>query len=102
MPYEFVNDVSDKKIQKLADPTQAEAVIQEIATLAEQTEPVKGDQVNQWLGVLAKDNITAQKVKGSVNTIEVYPGGKGSPDRIFITVGGGTVTVAAVGAASHK
>ncbi|MGO4263105.1 hypothetical protein [Lysobacter sp. TAB13] len=102
MPYQFVNDVNPKKIQKLANPVQADGVIEQISALAEETEPVNGDQVNQWLGLLAGDEILAQKVKGSVNTIEVYPGGKGSPDRIFITAGGGTVTVVAVGEASHK
>ncbi|MGO1071714.1 hypothetical protein [Lysobacter sp. CA199] len=102
MPYKFINDVSPNKINKLDDPAQAQAIIQDIYELTLQTEPVAGDQVNQWLGLLSGARIVAQKVKGSVDTIEVYPGGKVSPDRIFIAAGGGTVTVIAVGEASHK
>lgn len=101
MPYQFANDVNANKISKLSNSEQAEAVIEEISALAEQTEPVSGDQVNQWLGVLKAADILAQKVKGSANTIEVYPGGKRSPDRIFITAGDDVVTVVAVGEASH-
>lgn len=101
MPYEYVNDVSDKKIQKLDDPVRAEEVLQTISTLAGTTEPVDGDQVNQWLGLLANAEIVAQKVKTSQNMIEVYPGGKRSPDRIFMTVDDGTVTIVAAGEASH-
>ncbi|QWP74868.1 hypothetical protein J5226_14485 [Lysobacter sp. K5869] len=101
MPYVYVNEVSDKKIQKLADPEQAEAVLQTISTLAGMTAPVAGDQVNQWLALLATNRIVAQKVKTSANMIEIYPGGKRAPDRIFMTVANGTVTIVAVGEASH-
>lgn len=101
MPYEYQNDVNPKKIQKLADPEQAQAVLQTISTLAGMTEPVDGDQVNQWLGLLARSPIVAQKVKSSQDMIEIYPGGKREPDRIFMTVDDGKVTIVAVGAASH-
>lgn len=101
MSYQFINEVNPKKIGKLSNPEQAEAVIEEIAALAEQTTPAPRDQVGQWLGVLSGADIVAQKVKSGKDTIEVYPGGKGSPDRIFITVVGGVVTVVAVGEASH-
>lgn len=101
MAYTYSNDVNEKKIQKLTDPVQAAAVLQSIQTLAGQTEPVTGDQVNQWLGVLAGNEIEARKVGGSQCTIEIYPGGRRSPDRIFMDVADGAVTVVAVGEASH-
>lgn len=92
MPYTYVNEISAKKISKLSDPVTAEARLQAIDTLCTETEPTEGDQVNQWLLVLKRNGIVAQKWKSSLNGIEIYPGGKRSEDRLAITVADGTVT----------
>lgn len=92
MPYIYVNDISAKKLSKLQDPVTAEARLQSIDTLCSETEPVNGDQVNQWLALLKQYEIVAQKWKSSDNAIEIYPSGKRSEDRLAITVVDGTVT----------
>ena len=92
MPYIYVNDISAKKISKLANPVTAEATLQTIDTLCTETEPVDGDQVNQWLLVLREAGIVAQKWATSASGIEIYPSGKRSEDRLGITVSDGTVT----------
>jgi hypothetical protein len=100
MPYEYVTSFNPKKLQKMQDPEATEAVLQEIATLAGQTAP-KGDQVNQWLGLLAQSEIMAQKWKGSVDVIEVYPSGKKNEDRIMMSVSNGVVNILDVGISRH-
>ncbi|KRA74179.1 hypothetical protein ASD78_11785 [Lysobacter sp. Root667] len=92
MTYEYVKDVTDKKISKLDNPVAAEATLQTIDTLCTETEPVDGDQVNQWLLILKQNGIVAQKWATSANGIEIYPSGKRSEDRLGITVCDGTVT----------
>ncbi|KRB08705.1 hypothetical protein [Lysobacter sp. Root690] len=101
MPYEYVTSFNPKKLQKMQDPEATAAVLQEIETLAGQTVPVKGDQVNQWLGLLAQSEIMAQKWKGSVDLIEVYPSGKKNEDRIMMSVSNGVVNIQDVGISRH-
>jgi hypothetical protein len=101
MTYEYVKEVSDKKISKLADPVTAEATLQTIDTLCTETEPVDGDQVNQWLLILKQNGILAQKWATSANGIEIYPSGRRSEDRLGITVVDGTVTAVNAWKSAH-
>lgn len=92
MPYTYVNEISDKKLNKLGNSVTAEATLQTIDTLCTQNDPIDGDQVNQWLLLLKQAGIVAQKWATSLNGIEIYPSGKRSEDRLGITVSDGTVT----------
>ncbi|MBN7134745.1 hypothetical protein A7A76_08420 [Lysobacter enzymogenes] len=100
MPYQFINLVTDEQIQQLSNPVVASAVIEELAGVAEQTEPAKADQVDQWLQAVQAAAIEAQR-GGGANAVTVLPGGSASPDRIVTTAVGGTVTVTGVGEAGR-
>ncbi|WP_115857715.1 hypothetical protein [Lysobacter silvisoli] len=94
MTYLYVQEITDKKVGKnLNEPEVAIQVLRTIQTIAEATEPVDGDQVKQWLGLLRDNEILAQKWKTSAHGIEIYPSGKRSEDRLGIVVNNGVVTV---------
>lgn len=95
MPYQFVNQVTVEQIQQLANPIQAETVLEEMAAIAEQSTPTKGNQVDQWLKQFQQYGIVAQK-GGAANSIEVSPSGSDSPDRIEMTAADGIATVTGV------
>ncbi len=98
MPYVYVNDFSDN-IQKLSNPVQAEAVLQEVQTIAMQTDPedADGDPAGQWLALLKRARIAAQRPRAGGDLLELYPSGRASPDRIELSVEDDTVTVAFIG-----
>lgn len=101
MPYRYETSFKPKKLQTLEDPEVAEVVLQQIATLAGQTQPVLGDQINQWLGLLANNGIMARKWKGGDNLIEIYPSAKKNEDRIMMSVLDGVVNIVDVGRSRH-
>lgn len=101
MPYQYETSFDQAKLENLRDPEAANAVLQEIATLAAQTAPVPGDQINQWLGLLARNRIMARKWMGGGNLIEIYPSGKKNEDRIMMSVEDGVVNIVDVGRSRH-
>lgn len=98
MSYQFTNLVTPQQLQQLQNPVVASSVIEELAAIAEETDPAQTDQVGQWLKLLEANQIVAQR--GGANGITVSPGGQGSPDRIAMTVANGIATVTGVSEAA--
>jgi hypothetical protein len=92
-----------RQIARLGDEENAKAVMQMIDKICEEVK-IEGEPMVQWLGLLNERGVRAEKYKGPLPWVEIYPSnthGEGRHDRLVLRVGAEEVEVLEAGKSSH-